>query len=343
MLPSVKVRSVRLDVGRSIRIARTFESLRDSTDSRTLGAFHQCAQEIEMQYRFLKDDVGIFFEFIADGVAAAYRYSTCAASDFIGAGSLIQKLKQRNDWGHRLIARRLRGSTAEMMVRWNAGEAVCDSLQQALVEDLNRMIRGPLLPDQGDRHDAGTMQDANDGSCVHCDPQNNIATARHNRLVLERILQWELRKAPPLEGSAAMMADVADNLHIRVYTGGDEHPVFGAITRDASGVTLNEKFRGIHDLEGHAVGGNQFGPCGEENAFAHHSVMFSDLALAALATELRGQNSEVNFGSHMFDELGWRGNRSHPRFLEPDLRPFAPQRIALLPGEFSGRESFLWL
>jgi len=54
-------------------------------------------------------------------------------------------------------------------------------------------------------------------------------------------------------------------------------------------------FRAVHDYFGHAVHRNQFGPIGEETAWAAHSQMFSPLARIAMSSETRGQNSLVNY------------------------------------------------
>lgn len=113
----------------------------------------------------------------------------------------------------------------------------------------------------------------------------------------------------PYPDSAAMCADLRENKHLKVYTGGDDHPY---LSRQE-----NEHFRAVHDCFGHAAEGYQFGPRGEENAWIHHSQMFSPLAQRALTTETRGQNSWVNFGPYAS--------------LPVRERPFARQKAALLP------------
>lgn len=112
----------------------------------------------------------------------------------------------------------------------------------------------------------------------------------------------------PYASSDEMMADLAHK-RLRVFSGGDPHPYFTA--------RQNEQFRAVHDCFGHGAEGYQWGPRGEENAWIHHSMMFSPLAQAALTTETRGQNSWVNFGPHASLPVG--------------ERPFAEQKAALLP------------
>lgn len=113
----------------------------------------------------------------------------------------------------------------------------------------------------------------------------------------------------PYQCSADMCRDVAENKRLKVYAGETEHPY---LTDDEQ-----VHFRFVHDLFGHATEGYSFGPRGEQNAWIHHSMMFSALAQLALTTETRGQNSWVNFGPHSN--------------LPVTERPFAPQKVALLP------------
>jgi hypothetical protein len=97
------------------------------------------------------------------------------------------------------------------------------------------------------------------------------------------------------ENSAEMLDDVHNFNHIWVFKGGDDHTELGSATRDANGLTANDKFRAVHDYFGHSVEGYQFGKDGEENAWIEHSKMFSPLAQWALSSETRGQNSFVNY------------------------------------------------
>ena len=105
------------------------------------------------------------------------------------------------------------------------------------------------------------------------------------------------QEGQPYAGAQEMRDDVLNNKHLYFFTGGTEHPLWGEATRDATGLTLNDKFRAVHDYFGHAQEGMNFGPRGEENAWIIHSQMFSDAAQAAITTETRGQNSVVNFAN----------------------------------------------
>ena len=86
-------------------------------------------------------------------------------------------------------------------------------------------------------------------------------------------------------------------------------------------VTVNDIFRAVHDLYGHAHEGVGFRADGEENAWRSHAAMFSPLARAALTSETRGQNSWLNFGPH----------GEHNRSARTEDTHFADQKIGLLP------------
>jgi hypothetical protein len=95
----------------------------------------------------------------------------------------------------------------------------------------------------------------------------------------------------PYKKAADMMKDAATNkfqVLSTAQTGG--HPYF---SNDE-----NDMFRAVHDYFGHAATGRGFDPHGEEAAFRSHYAMFSPKARPAMATETRGQNSAINFGSN---------------------------------------------
>lgn len=129
----------------------------------------------------------------------------------------------------------------------------------------------------------------------------------------------EFTSGDPYPNSAEMMRDVRENNRLRVFTGGDAHPLLGA--KDETGISQNDKFRAVHDYFGHYMGGFQFGPSGEENAWVEHSKMFTPLAQRAMTTETRGQNSWFNFSTE---------NEGKP----VGERKFAEQKVGILPEEF---------
>lgn len=139
------------------------------------------------------------------------------------------------------------------------------------------------------------------------------------------ILPWKA-DGQPYEDSAAMRHEVLVRKCLYIFTGGEPHPFLDSPVAD--GFTGNELLRGVHDLFGHAAEGYGFGSRGEENAWIHHSQMFSRVAQRALTTETRGQNAWVNFGPQNF---GADGQYLH---IPATDRPYAEQKVDVLPVKY---------
>jgi len=153
--------------------------------------------------------------------------------------------------------------------------------------------------------------------------------------------------------SKEMLGDIYNKKHLAVFQGGDPHEFLHEVD-PVTGLNTNEMFRAVHDFYGHGVHGTEFGPKGEEKAWAAHSAMFSPLAQAALTAETRGQNSVVNY-SPLNAELKAavrkqeeaahhaRGKGHHEQAAAHDAMKkelmgamqFAPQKAVLLPPEMN--------
>ena len=158
----------------------------------------------------------------------------------------------------------------------------------------------------------------------------------------------------PYKNSEEMINDLKENKHLYILSTKNEfgeqditdeqiaeNPLLqDSGIKDKNGVPLlvNDIFRGVHDFFGHSERGNSFGAIGEENAWDIHARMYSDKARRAMTTETRGQNSWVNFGSQMRNEDGSIKKKGDEGYLSPAERPFAEQKIGLLPEEFSNIE-----
>lgn len=192
--------------------------------------------------------------------------------------------------------------------------------------------------------------------------------ASYSALYDETVAQYEALKAAgyemipwgspgdPYQNSAEMMQDVRENKRIYYYkTLNEDELSFGSdpaqveemmrrnpMLREAGGVindsagrpyqqTVNDLFRAVHDIFGHAKEGQQFGPRGEENAWRQHVRMFTPQARIAMSSETRGQNSWVNYGRHLRRADGTMPTAGDPDFIHPKDRPFADQKIVRLP------------
>lgn len=95
----------------------------------------------------------------------------------------------------------------------------------------------------------------------------------------------------------------------------------------------NDVFRAVHDTFGHGMRGNTFGPIGEYNAWLAHKEMYSPDARRVMTTETLGQNTFTNYGPHMRDADGNLLGKADAGYIKPSDRPFASQKVALMPEE----------
>jgi len=157
-------------------------------------------------------------------------------------------------------------------------------------------------------------------------------------------------------GAKEMAADVHGNDHLYVFQGGDKHDFLNQVDPH-TGLNENEKFRAVHDLFGHAIHGNEFGPAGEEKAWGIHKQMYSPLAQLAMTAETRGQNSVVNYtplNAKLKAEVAQlremqmeskrrrdtEGYKMATKAIEDAFQGFqyAPQKAILLPPEYLSAE-----
>jgi hypothetical protein len=105
-------------------------------------------------------------------------------------------------------------------------------------------------------------------------------------------------------------------------------------------MSVNDEFRFVHDVLGHAGPGVGFRAAGEENAFRWHAPTFSPYARRAVTSELRGQNSYLNFGPN-----GEHNRAANPvpydAIDNPQGTKYADQKFGVMPRWASevGRES----
>ena len=159
---------------------------------------------------------------------------------------------------------------------------------------------------------------------VH-DPTNPDVIAAYEALKKETLAQWEVIKEtglevewidfdsigdPYAETPRQATEDIVRNNHFWVFPtisgfGSSELDVSDNPLLEMTGeiidgkeATYNDIFRIVHDYFGHTKEGVGFRANGEENAWRVHMAMYTPLARKAATTELRGQNSWVNYGHH---------------------------------------------
>lgn len=197
------------------------------------------------------------------------------------------------------------------------------------------------------------------------DASDDPATQRgYEALVKETLRQYDAAiagglkveawagESEPYPSSTAMHEDLTKNNHLYFLRtdagfgsdgGAANHPLLSKTpytVRRSDGKThamlANDVFRVVHDWLAHGVYNNQFGPLGEEKAWAVHMSTIADPdARRALTTETRGQNSWVNYGPHLRDADGNIAQRGEAGYVPPTQRPFAPQKYVLFPLAYS--------
>lgn len=200
-------------------------------------------------------------------------------------------------------------------------------------------------------------------------PTNPVTKASYAKFASETMDQYDLLrqhgyelvpwagKGQPYKNAAEFIRDVRENKRIYYFktlqkdafgkgevTAADirKNPLLkssGVVVKDSAGKdyeqTYNDVFRGVHDIFAHVKEGFETGPRGEENAWRQHAAMYSPEARRAMTTETRGQNSWVNFGAHLRDEEGNIPAKGQPGHTPLQKRPFADQKVMLLPEEMS--------
>ena len=109
---------------------------------------------------------------------------------------------------------------------------------------------------------------------------------------------------PSTYGSpAAMAADLSENRRIKVQstasTSGLAEGAHAFFTNEE-----NDRFRAVHDVFAHATTGRSFSRHGEDAAYLAHAQTFPKVAHEALASETRGQNMQMNYGTGEFVGVG---------------------------------------
>ncbi|WP_103068355.1 hypothetical protein [Aquimarina sediminis] len=194
-------------------------------------------------------------------------------------------------------------------------------------------------------------------------PNDELVKEAYKQLEIELIKQFEFVKkrtdikfepytgeGEPYSNSYEMLVDI-NNHHLYFFKtasgfGETEYNEVNIMLKKTGvkigkyELVVNDLFRIVHDIFGHAMNGNGFGPIGEDNAWYDHLQMFSPLAASALSTETRGQNCWVNFGLHLRDKNNQLLKKGQKGWIQPSERPFAYQKMNILPSYITGIEVY---
>lgn len=114
--------------------------------------------------------------------------------------------------------------------------------------------------------------------------------------------------------------------------------------REPSGVRVdgvefcyNDLFRATHDVFGHIMFGNGFGPKGEFLAVFCQMHLYSQEAHHPLFTEQIGQICWFYYGAHLLDCTGRLPERGTSGYVPPSQRPYAEQKVFVFPQQFLDR------
>jgi hypothetical protein len=266
-----------------------------------------------------------------------------------------QRSVRRQALEHPASAAPLHGRTAGgRTVRIAALQPEADQDLQRVAADYNKKqgLKPPSHTGYAEVDEAKAMQLADAYDRMEHNPKDPAVKKAYDALVRQVKLRWDHAKSAgytmepwkgegqPYYSSKEMVDDVRRHHHLYFFQGGDlptDHPM--AHKEDGEDLTANDKFRAIHDLYGHAKGGYQFGPRGEQNAYLAHRDMFDEDAIPALTNETVHQNSYVNYGPHMRDENGQLRRKGDPKWLEPHRRPYAEQKAGVLPEKSAPKTS----
>jgi hypothetical protein len=144
---------------------------------------------------------------------------------------------------------------------------------------------------------------------------DNTAPAAWRAMAQEVARQFEFMTAPASRGGLGISVSVEDadpyDMNAQGTRAFFDDVANGRMRVLSTAVTgshfffsddVNDMFRAVHDVFGHAGTGRGVDRHGEEAAYRKHSLMFSPLARKALATETRGQNHAMIAAGGVFQD-----------------------------------------
>lgn len=159
-----------------------------------------------------------------------------------------------------------------------------------------------------------------------------------------RIEPWR-GPGQPYRSSAELREQVRQTGVLRLYLTRDGHGPGGSVgrtgwhpMREPAGIaagglelTHNDVFRAVHDMFGHVVFGNSFGPRGEFQATRLHLCMYPPVAHPVLFTEQIGQICWFFYGPHLRDARGELITPGQVGYRSAAARPYPEQKVFAFP------------
>lgn len=187
-------------------------------------------------------------------------------------------------------------------------------------------------------------------------PDDPEVRASYEALIEETMAQYEALKKAGYEIEVVshdpyganiddMLRDIRENKHVAIlstkqsFTEPSDYPMLRPVP--GTDMVVNDIFRAVHDINGHARLGTNFTDEGEFNAWKSHQQMYSDEAQGALATETLGQNAWNTNGPHYYKD-GKLMQPGDEGYVPPADQPFASQKATVIPKELidEARASF---
>ncbi|MEV0727383.1 MULTISPECIES: crotonobetainyl-CoA--carnitine CoA-transferase [Polymorphospora] len=167
---------------------------------------------------------------------------------------------------------------------------------------------------------------------------------RQFRAIVDAGIEVRPWSAPgqPYHGSRELITGVRETGVLYVYLTSSGHgpaaPTGFHPLREPSGVVIdgvelshNDVFRAVHDIFGHVMFGNSFGPVGEFKATYCHLHMYPAELHPVLFVEHVGQLCWFFYGPHLRDPRGRLPAPTEPGYRSPASRPYAQQKVFPFP------------
>lgn len=251
-------------------------------------------------------------------------------------------LRGRETGVERKRSRTCKSRTASLVV---AAQRCCDCHSRRPVGQIAQLARLLVVPDEAFCCDVADRFER-----LPRITYDGALARRYQRLKRETRVQYEsvldagiavepwLEPGQPYRDSADLVRKVRETATIHVFLTRNGHGPSGNAgfhpMREPSGISVrgvdlthNDLFRVVHDIFGHVMFGNSFGPGGELKAAYCQMALLSQSARPVVFIEQIAQTCWFFFGPHLRDEAGRVRRPGDPGYLPPHRRPIPEQKV----------------